>query len=330
MHQHIENGHNHNHIQGIAREGDAKATRRLKFTLVLVLLVMLVEVIGGIISNSLSLLGDAGHMLVDVTALGMSLFALNLAHKAAPSDKTYGYLRTEIIAALANGVLLSLVAFYILYEAYQRILEPPLVRTPVMIAVAVVGLAANVVSIFLLHTSKGHSLNVRAAFWHVVSDTVSSVGVVIAGLVIMFTGWRTADVIIAVIISAIILFGAVRLVKESLTILLESVPKHISLEEVISSLRNVSGIEDVHDIHIWTITSGVYALSSHLQIKDQMVSRSEEIIAEVNRLLKDNFGISHSTLQLECESCPSGFGCGICKIELEENNQSCLDIVRKN
>jgi cobalt-zinc-cadmium efflux system protein len=282
---------------------------------------MVVEIIGGLLSNSLALLGDAGHMLVDALALGLSLFALNLAKRPSTPTRTYGYHRIEIMAALVNGSILVLVSAFIFYEAYQRFLTPPEVKTPLMLAVAAIGLIANLSGIFILRRGSRSTLNVKAAFWHILGDTVSSVGVIAGGIIITFTGWGVVDPIIAVIIGLIILWGAVRLVKDSVDILMESVPKHIQIEQVIDTLKSVAGVEDVHDIHVWTITSGINALSAHLLIRDQMVSRSAEVVEAVNHSLAERFNITHTTLQLECakrESCPSGIICNISRPETEE------------
>ena len=286
-------------------------TRPLKIALVIVVIVMVAEVIGGIVSGSLALLGDAGHMLVDALALGLALFAITIARRPATSTKTYGYYRVEIMAALANGAVLVFVSLYIFYEAYQRFLNPPLVQTPLMLLVATIGLVANLIGVWLLRRASHRSLNIKAAFWHIIGDTISSVGVIVAGVIISVTGWYIADPIVAVFIGGIILWGGVRIVRESADILLEAVPRHIHVDEVIETIRNIPGVEDVHDIHIWTITSGIHALSAHLVIDDQTVSRSVEIVKAVNQDLAKYFDIGHTTLQLECETCPSGFICDI-------------------
>jgi cobalt-zinc-cadmium efflux system protein len=285
--------------------------RRLKITLAIVLSVMVAEILGGVYSGSLALLGDAGHMLVDALALGLSLFAMTIARRPATATKTFGYHRFEILAALANGTILVLVSAYIFYEAYQRFLEPSPVKTPLMLAIAAIGLFANLGGVILLKKAGRKSLNVKAAFWHIMGDTISSVGVIIAGIVILFTGWYVADAIVAVVIGAIILWGAVRIVGEAADILLEAVPKHIEIAQVINSIRDVPGVNEVHDIHIWTITSNIYALSAHLVIDDQMVSKSVDIVRGVRQELAQRFNISHTTLQLECESCPAGIVCEI-------------------
>lgn len=292
----------------------ATGTRQLKIVLGIVAVIMVAEVIGGILSNSLALLSDAGHMLVDTLALGLSLFAITVARRPATPTRTYGYHRVEIMAALANGTILVLVALYIFYEAYQRFWAPPLINIPLMLIVATIGLVANLIGIRLLRGVSHGSLNIKAAFWHIIGDTISSVGVIVAGIIIVVTGWYIADAIIAIFIGGIILWGAVRIVRESADILLEAVPRHIQVDKVIKTLKDVPGVEEVHDIHIWTITSGILALSVHLLIEDQMVSRSAEIADTVNKDLGRQFDIRHTTLQLECEkceSCPTGFICNI-------------------
>jgi cobalt-zinc-cadmium efflux system protein len=283
----------------------------LKITLIIVLAVMAAEFIGGILSNSLALLGDAGHMLVDTLALGISLFAIRIARRPPTATKTYGYHRVQIMAALANGIILVLVAAYIFYEAYQRFLNPPEVNTFLMLVVAGIGLTANLVGIRLLRGVRHSNLNIKAAYWHVLGDTISSVGVIVAGVIIWFTGLRIVDPIVAIVIGGIILWGAVRVVRESTDILLEAVPNHIENHKVIEALKKIPSIEDVHDIHIWTITSNLHALSAHLVIKDQAVSESAEIVEAVNQDLAKYFNITHTTLQLECESCPTGFVCDL-------------------
>jgi len=287
------------------------AVRPLWITLGLVLVIMIAEIVGGVLSNSLALLSDAGHMLTDALALGLSLFAINLARRPATPMRTFGYHRAEIMAALTNGTVLVLVSAFIFYEAAQRFSALPTVKTPLMMAIAGVGLAANIIGIILLRRGSRKSINVRAAFWHVAGDTLSSVGVIVAGAIIYFTGWYIADPILAVVIGVVILWGAVRIVRESSDILLESVPPHVKVEEVSTAVKKVEGVVDMHDIHVWTITSGIYALSAHLSIADQTVSQSCDIVTKVNEVLEHDFNITHTTLQLECESCPTGLVCNL-------------------
>ena len=302
------------HERGIdSHQETISSYRRLKFTLAIVLTVMAVEIAGGIFSGSLALLSDAGHMLVDALALGLSMFAIRAARRPATATKTFGYHRVEILAALANGAILVLVSAYIFYEAYHRFLGPSAVKTPLMLTIAIIGLFGNLGGVLLLNRVSRRSLNVRAAFWHVLGDTISSVGVVIAALVILFTGRYMADAIAAVVIGIIILWGAVRIVRESANVLLEAVPKGVETTQVIDFIQDVPGVNEVHDIHIWTITSNIYALSAHLVIDDQMVSKSMDIVRTVRQELARRYNISHTTLQLECESCPTGCVCELVK-----------------
>ena len=290
--------------------------RALVITLIITLVLMVAELVGGLISGSLALVGDAGHMLVDVLALGLSLFAINLARRPSTLSRTVGYHRVEIMAALANGSVLVLVSAFIFFEAANRFRSPPEVKTPLMLTIAVIGLIANIAGIALLRGSSETSLNLKGAFWHVLGDTISSVGVIIAGIIIAITGWTPADPVVAVVIGIIILWGAVRLVRDSVDILMESVPKHINAETVVDVIKKIPGVEEIHDIHIWTITSGIVALSAHLMIQDQMVSVSTDVRDSVNHVLADSFGITHTTLQLECsrcESCPVGVVCQIAR-----------------
>lgn len=283
----------------------------LKITLVIVLVVMTAEVIGGVLSNSLALFSDAGHMLTDAFSLGLSIFAINIARRPTNQRKTYGYYRAEIMAALANGTILVLVAVYIFYEAFQRFFETSSVDVTTMLPIACIGLVANISGIFLLKGHSHASLNIRAAFWHIIGDTLSSVGVIIAGIIILATDSYMADPIIATIIACVILWGAIRIVREATDVLLESVPKNIEIDRVVDAVRSIPGVKDIHDVHIWTITSNVYAISAHLKIEDQMVSQSTEIVSAVNQLLAKDFNISHKTFQIECESCPTGLVCNL-------------------
>lgn len=290
---------------------EATAGRPLKITLIVVIIVMIAEVVGGILSHSLALIGDAGHMLTDALALGLSLVALAIARRPATPTKTFGYHRAEIMAALANGAILVLVSAYIFYEAYRRFFESPEIEAPLMLLVAGIGLVANLVGMIVLRKASHGSLNVKAAFWHIIGDTLSSVGVIIAGIIILITGWYIVDPILAVIIGIVILWGAFRIVKEAADILLESVPGHLRIEEVTAAIKELPGVEDMHDVHIWTITSGIYALSAHLSIEDQTVSQSADIVVKVNEILAGKFNITHTTLQLECKSCPTGLVCNL-------------------
>jgi len=307
---HDNSGINHRHVDG---------SKGLMIALLAAVAVIGVEIAGGLLSHSLALLSDAGHMLVDALALAMSLIALNLAKRPATEKRTYGFHRAEIMAALANGVALTLVAAYIFYEAYQRFHNAPTVNTPIMLGVAVIGLAANLNTVYLLHRARHNNLNVRAAFFHAFGDSMSSVGVIAGGVIIAITGWKIVDPIIAILIGIIILWGAINLVRESADILMETVPKQMPLDKVTEVIKGVKGVVELHDVHIWTITSGIYALSTHILIEDQMLSHTSEIIAEINRELEQKFNITHTTFQLECEKCDNCAQGLVCQIQRHED-----------
>jgi len=271
---------------------------------------MVLEVAGGIISNSLSLLSDAAHMLVDALALGLAFFAAMISSRPATSQRTYGYYRVEIIVALINGFILGITTIFIFYGAYERFINPPAIEAPVMLVVSAIGLIANVAGMLLLRGVSKANLNIKAAFWHVIGDSVSSAGVIAAALIILFTGWRYADGIMAVLIGLIILWGSIGLIREAIEVLLESVPRNIAFDDVVKDIKTVPGVIDVHDIHIWAITSGINALSAHLMIEDQKVSDSESVVTQVNTILAGKFKITHTTFQLEC-TCSSGCVCSM-------------------
>jgi cobalt-zinc-cadmium efflux system protein len=298
------------HLHG-RRSSIGANQRRLAIALTITGLMTIVEVVGGLMSNSLALLGDAGHMFTDTLALGLSLVALTLAKRPASEKRTYGFHRAEVLAALTNGAILIVISVFIFYEAYQRFVEPPEVKGGLMLGVAAVGLVANVVGISILRSASRENLNVKGAFLHMWSDSVSSAGVIVAGVVILFTGWTVADPVVSILIGVLILRGAAGLVLESSDILLEAVPKHLDVNQVSSALKEIRGVRDVHDMHLWTITSGVHALSCHVLIEDQTVSNSAQIVEEINETLGQKFGVAHSTLQLECEECEKSPVCHI-------------------
>jgi cobalt-zinc-cadmium efflux system protein len=242
-------------------------------------------------------------MLTDTLALGLSFLALRLSQKPADAKRTFGFHRTEILVALLNGVTLIFISGYIFYEAYKRFLSPPQIKAPLMLGVASLGLIVNVVGIFILKGSSKGNLNIRGAFLHVLGDALSSIGVIVAGIIIFFTKFYLIDPIVAILIGGIILRGAINLITESSNILLEAVPKHLRVETISEELIKIRGIKNMHDLHLWTISSGIYALSGHLVIEDQMVSKSDQILKEANAILQEKFGITHTTLQMECLTC---------------------------
>ncbi|OJT53426.1 cation diffusion facilitator family transporter [Pseudomonas moraviensis] len=283
------------HSHGQARAGHEK---KLWIALALTTSFMISEVIGAFITGSLALLSDAAHMLTDSTALAISLVAIQIAKRAADKKRTFGYARFEILAAAFNAILLFMVAVYILYEAYQRFNTPTEIQSTGMLIVAVIGLVVNLVSMRLLMSASDESLNVKGAYLEVWSDMLGSIGVIGAALIIRFTGWTWVDAIVAAAIGLWVLPRTWILLKESMNILLQGVPEGIDIAEVELRIRAVEGVEDIHDLHIWALTSGKNVMSAHLVV--QRSSRTEqEILAEVTHLMSEGFHISHTTLQLE-------------------------------
>lgn len=299
-HSHEAHDHRHEPRHGLSQSGGRKG---LLIALSITVLMMFAEIIGGILSNSLALLSDAGHMFTDNLALLLSFFAMKFASMPATDRKTFGFYRLEILAAFLNGVVLVLMALYIMYEAYLRILNPEPVASKLMLVIAALGLVANILGAFVLNKHSHSNLNIRGAYLHILGDALSSVGVVIGGLIILYTGWNLIDPILSILISLVIMYGAWALVKESVNILLESVPAHVDIEEVASHLQKIEGVREAYHIHVWTITSGVYAMSAHIVIDDQLVSRNRELLDQIDDLIARKFRILHSTFQIECEKC---------------------------
>jgi len=278
----------------------AQHRRALLVTFGLTFTYFIVEVVGGVLTNSLALLADAAHMLTDVGGLGLALFATWISQRPATPKKTYGYYRVEILAALTNAVVLFLLSFYILYEAYRRFQDPPEVQSLPMLAVAIVGLAVNLVGIYNLRRGSKESLNVQGAFLEVVSDTLGSIGVILASLIMFFTGWYYADPIFSVLIGLFILPRTWGLMKQAVNIILEGTPAHINLRAVQEAIRVTPGVADVHDLHVWTITSGMVALSTHVVLADGMsLKEGQKVLELLESQLKDRFGIDHTTIQIE-------------------------------
>lgn len=272
--------------------------RRLWWVLGITVLFMGAEVVGGVIANSLALLADAGHMLTDAAAVGLALFVAAIAQRPATAEKTYGYVRFEILAALVNGSALFVIAGLILWEAFKRFEAPPEIEPRILLGVATAGLLANFVSMRILHHGHHHSLNVRGAYLHVLSDMLGSVGAIVAGVVIMATGWRVVDPVISVLVAGLILASAWRLVRESTDVLLEAVPAHIELKEVERELATVPNVTNVHDLHVWTVTSGVVAMSGHVVVPE---SRFNQGVLETSQERMAKLGIQHATIQIEQE-----------------------------
>jgi cobalt-zinc-cadmium efflux system protein len=306
-HEH-EHDHAHDHAGGHAH-AVAGGRKGLLFALGITLFMMIAEIIGGLLSNSLALLSDAGHMFTDTLALALSFFAMKFADMPATEKKTFGFYRFEILAALLNGVTLVLMSLYIIYEAYQRILNPPPVQGALMLVVAVIGLIANIIGALYLVKHRTSSLNIRSAFLHIIGDAISSVAVIVGAVVIYYTGWFLIDPLLSILIALGIIFGSYGLVTESVNILLESAPSHINIASVAAEIAAVNGVREAYHVHVWTITSGVYALSTHVIVDDMPVSGSRQLLTEIQQRLADRFKILHSTIQFECERCVENGAC---------------------
>jgi cobalt-zinc-cadmium efflux system protein len=295
-----EHGHEHGHSHSHGAASRRTDSRALAFGLLITTVFMIAEAIGGWISGSLALIADAGHMFTDASALALSLTAIWLARKPAERRRTYGLYRAEILAALINAVTLFVICGFIFYEAYHRFITPPPVESRWMLGIAVMGLIANGLTFFVLWRSGGESLNLRGALLHVIGDMLGSVGAIAAALVIMFTGWYAADPLISVIIAVLIAGSAWHLLYETLRVLLEIAPKHIRPVEVENALSALPGVAEVHDVHVWTITSGMDAVSGHLRLTDDDISteRLQDVLARAYKALEP-FNLEHVTLQVE-------------------------------
>jgi cobalt-zinc-cadmium efflux system protein len=284
------------HGNALGPSARAEVSARLVWVLALTASFMVAELIGGLLSNSLALLADAGHMLTDVAALGLSVFAIRLARRPPSARRTYGYVRLEILAALVNGATLLVIAGLIIFEAWQRLRAPLTIDAPIMLSVASVGLGVNVAGAVLLHRHAHENLNVRGAYLHVLGDLLGSVGAIAAGVVVLTTGWTPVDPIASMAIALLILFGAWKLVREATDVLLESVPAHVDLAAIVADLAGIEGLDEVHDVHVWTLTSGFVALSAHGVIDDPGVHT--RVLDEVRTRMRAH-GVEHVTFQIE-------------------------------
>ena len=315
VHQHTP-GEDHDHDHDSVRESPDPVTRQegeaaprvnarpLIIALAITTIFLVVEVVGAYLSNSLALLADAAHMLTDVAALGLALLAIALARRPATAKRSFGYLRAEILAALINAVTLIVAAIYIFYEAWERLQDPPEVQSNTLLLVAIAGLLANIASAFVLSRGGGHehNLNQRGAFLHVLGDLFGSVATIIAALIIKATGWYAADPILSAVIGLLVVYGAWSLLRESVDVLLESAPRGMDVEKVRRAMLEVPGVLGVHDLHIWTVTSGLVALSAHVEV--DTLENWSEIMGQLATRLRDDFDIAHVTLQPELAGTP--------------------------
>ena len=290
----MSDNHNHHSFAG-------KNKKNLKIVFILTFCFMIVEAVGGYLTNSLALIADAAHMFTDTGALGLALIAIWFAERPPTPDKTYGYYRAEILAALINSLVLLLISFFILYEAWQRLNNPPEVLSKPMLLIASVGLVINLVGMKLLSEGSSQSLNMKGAYLEVFSDMLGSIGVIIASLLIMFKGWEIADPIVSIAMAVFILPRTWHLLKQVIHVLLEGTPSHIEIAEVEQELAKIEGVVAVHDTHIWTITSGIDAMTAHVEIED--FNAGDNILVEIKKVLVQKFNILHSTIQLETEGC---------------------------
>ncbi len=289
------NGHAHEHTHGHGRA--TRSRHSLTVVLVLTALYMVAEAVGGWYTRSLALMADAGHMLADVAALTLALMAVWFSARPATSRKTFGYYRLEILAALINGVALVVISLYIFYQAYERWSHPPEVDSNVMVIIAFGGLLVNVVCAWMLHGDHRDDLNVRGAWLHIIGDALGSVGAITAGALMTLYGWYTADPLFSVIICLLIIWSSWNLIRESTNVLLEGTPAHINLAAVEDAILETDGVRDVHDLHIWTITSGREALSAHV-IHIETISQPD-LLRELRAKLHNRFGVDHLTIQME-------------------------------
>ena len=288
---------NHHHPeQSEKKDGKHRLTLALSITASW----FVIELAGGLYANSLALLADAAHMLTDLAALGLSLFAIRISTRPATHQKTFGYLRAEILAALANGVFLILIGFYIFYESYKRFQQPPEVKSLPMLIIAATGLVANLVTASLLFRSRRENLNLRGAFLHVVGDTLGSVGAIVAGLLMMLRQWYLADPIVSAIVGALVLYSSWELVSESVDILLEGTPRHLRIPQILNDLGAMSGVVSVHDLHVWSITSDMTAMSCHVVLKQN--EDAGAALSKLSSLMWEKYGIEHTTIQIEFEN----------------------------
>lgn len=288
-------GHGHSHTPA------GKNKRRLAIVLGLTTAYLIAEVVGGLLTHSLALLADAGHMLADVAGLGLALLAIQFAERPATPERTYGFYRVEILAALINAVVLIGISGYILYEAYQRFRNPHEVHSGAMLAVAAAGLVVNIVGIYLLRAASEESLNMKGAYFEVLSDMVTSIGVIVAAILMLTTGWYYADPIISAGIGLFILPRTWMLLKAAVGVLLEGTPADVNLATLRESIANVPGVASVHDLHVWCLTSGVNAMSVHAVLADHALH--DEVLAAVQKRVNLDFKIAHATVQVECEGC---------------------------
>lgn len=283
--------------------GAAPSAGRMRLALTLTAVILVVEVVGGIASNSLALLSDAGHVLTDLLALGLTWFGLAQERRDPTPRMTYGYYRVSLLIAVVNALLLSGVSVYIFYHAYLRLQAPPQVQGPIMLAVALVGLAANVAVMVILRPYQGRNLNIRSAFLNVVGDALASAAVVAGGVIILVTGFYVIDPLLSILVGVLIIIGAWGILRESLPVFLEAAPSNLDTQVIDAAIRSVAEVRDVHDLHVWSIAPGMSALSAHVLVDDCPISHVVRVRTDILELLRSRFHIEHATIQFESAGC---------------------------
>jgi len=293
--------HAHSHLNDSSKHN----TTRLTASLIITLAFVGVEVVAGLWSNSLALLTDAAHNFTDVLALALSWHAISLAARPANARRTFGYHRAGILVALFNSTTLALIALGIFYEAYHRLIAPPDVDAGILTVVAAIAFVVNLGTALLIRRGSEHDLNMRSAFIHLAGDAASTFAAILAGVGIALTGWQWLDPLVSILIGALILWNAWSIIRETINILVEGTPRDVNLDKIVRDLKRVNGVNDVHDLHVWSITQSMRSLSAHIATDDIPISASAAIQREINELLFHKYGIAHATLQFECAECGS-------------------------
>jgi cobalt-zinc-cadmium efflux system protein len=303
-----QSSHTHSHL----REDTEQTTQRLSLSLFLTLGFVIMEAGAGIFANSLALLTDAAHNLTDVIALGLTWFAVRVTAQPANAQKTYGYHRAGILVALLNSTTLVLISLGIFYEAYRRLIHPPEVESSILIGVGLVAVVINLVTALLVHRGSEQDLNLRSAFVHLMGDVLSTVGAVIAGVIIYFTNANWLDPLVSVLIGFLILYNAWGILRDAVDILLESTPRDVNIKSMVYDISQVEGVLGIHDIHVWSLTQSLRTMSAHILTNDLHISAGAQIQRQISELLQRRYNIAHATLQLECVDCfPDSLYCDL-------------------
>ncbi|MFC1846888.1 cation diffusion facilitator family transporter [Chloroflexota bacterium] len=290
------------------------AASKLKFGIMLSCLILVLEVSGGLIANSLALLADAGHVLADIIALSLSWYALKQAERPASHNMTFGYHRIGVLVAIVNALSIFAIAVFVFFEASQRLQHPPEVNSPLMLVVATIGLGVNLFVASWLRKEQKSNLNIRSAFWHALGDALASIGVIIGGFIILFTDIFIIDPIISMVIGFIIVLAAWGIFRDGLRVLMEATPKDIDIKKLVGKLNQIAGVRDVHDVHVWSVSPEKHLMSCHVLIDDLRTSEADAIRGEIEKVLNEQFNIEHATLQMECRQC--GNNDILCKINI--------------